>query len=624
MTNNITILEVRKHMKRAARTAQSAVKAVKTVVPFTETPTPAAVIEQGMAHHSLPLSTWKRVGGKAVCLFVLAAGLFTACYEDKGNYTYNFDSMNSIDTLIFTPATVEMLTGQTIEFTQPLTESETHKRIEVQVPQTLQSGLDQLDFTWIRSYQKGKETISDTVKTKGYLDVELPVGKTTRFNVRLQVYDRTTGLSRYQNFAVATRPIYKNSLFFLHGKPGSVLLGNVEKVGAVTNVRSDAYKLIYKDEKNPFVDAYKLMFHYGLVAEGRDFVKKYNFIVFSSKGVVKTYDPFGMTPRLTAYKDFVVPMSAQGTFLPDKIGMEGDPSNQSDFYYMLGKDGRFLTARTIPAFKTPATEGSVANYNVTACAISANNFVFWDARNNRFLYVNKDDGYGIWAEQQAYQSQLNNPVLDAHVDFSGLKAALSPVGKKAVYGFIQYRENYDKATPYFIFRDKDAPNYYLYQLTSTAAESDKDNGGSSDEPAYTIKAKKLEGFTPSILATVMYNTWFSTNYVFYADGGDVVRYNTNNGDKTVLYSAPAGYTITCMKFRSEDNFLYSADLGRYLTIGLNKGDNGAIAEIKLNTASDVDESFATLFYDADNDGRKLGNILDFQFVREYSYSLPIR
>ncbi len=99
------------------------------------------------------------------------------------------------------------------------------------------------------------------------------------------------------------------------------------------------------------------MFHYGLVSEGRDFVKKCNFMVFLSKGIVKTYDPFGMTPRFTAYKDFVVPVSAQGAFLPDKIGMTGDPSNQSDFYYMLGKDGRFLTARTIPAFKTPATEG---------------------------------------------------------------------------------------------------------------------------------------------------------------------------------------------------------------------------------------------------------------------------
>ena len=364
------------------------------------------------------------------------------------------------------------------------------------------------------------------------------------------------------------------------------------------------------------------MFQYGLVAEGRDFLKKQNFIVFLNKGEVKAYDPFGLTPRFTAYKDFVVPVSAQGAFLADKIGMTGDPSNQSDFYYMLGKDGRFLTARTIPSFKTPATEGSVSNYNVTAAAITASHFVLWDGRNNRFLYVSKDDGYGIWAEQQAYQAQLNNPVLDAHVDFSGLKEGLSPVGKKAIYGYIQYRENYNKATPYFIFRDKAAPNYYLYQLTSTATDGDKGSGGNGDEPAYTIKGQKLEGFSPSSVATILYNTWFSTNYIFYADGADVVRYNVNNGDKAVLYSAPAGYTIACMKFRSEDTFIYSTDLGRYLSIGLNNGANGAIAEIKLNTASDVDETYAPRFYDKDSEGHKLGNILDVQFVREYSYALP--
>ena len=102
----------------------------------------------------------------------------------------------------------------------------------------------------------------------------------------------------------------------------------------------------------------------------------------------------------------------------------------------------------------------------------------------------------------------------------------------------------------------------------------------------------------------------------------MVRYNVNNGDKAVLYSAPAGYTIACMKFRSEDTFIYSTDLGRYLSIGLNNGANGAIAEIKLNTASDVDETYTPLFYDKDSEGHTLGNILDVQFVREYSYALP--
>ncbi len=548
----------------------------------------------------------------------------SSCYEDKGNYSYHFDSMNKIDTLMFTPAAVEALTGKLIEFTQPLTAAETHKKIEVQVGQSLQSGLENLDFTWIASRKKNGKTINDTLTTRGYFDVNLPLGRDTTFAVLLRVYDRTTKLSRYANFHVATRPIYKNSLFFLHGQPGDVHLGNVEVVGATTKVRSDAYKVVYPTATNPFAQTYKLMFQYGLVSERRDFVKRYNLIAFQPDGNVKVYDPFGLKARFTNYRNFVLPYSSHGVFLPSVVGMVGDPSNQSDFYYLLGRDGRFVTARAIPSFKFPATTSSVPTYRVTAATITASDFLFWDEQNNRFLHVNKEDSYGIWAEQQAYDAELNNPVLDAHVDFSGLPAGLSPVGKKGLYGFIQNRENYDKAQPYFIFSDVAGTNYYLYELTSTATDDGGGGGGSSTEPAYTIKGKQLPNFTPSVASTICYNTWFSTNYVFYADGAEVVRYNVNNGDKTVLYAAPAGYTISCMKFCSDDKFLYSGDLGRYLMIGMNRGSEGAVAQIKLNTASDVDETFAECFYDTDEEGHHLGNILDVQFVREYSYQLPIR
>ena len=55
-----------------------------------------------------------------------------------------------------------------------------------------------------------------------------------------------------------------------------------------------------------------------------------------------------------------------------------------------------------------------------------------------------------------------------------------------------------------------------------------------------------------------------------------------------------------------------------------KGDEGAITEVRLNTASDVDETYPIVVYNTDNEGNKLGNIKDFQFVREYSYTLPTR
>ena len=140
-----------------------------------------------------------------------------------------------------------------------------------------------------------------------------------------------------------------------------------------------------------------------------------------------------------------------------------------------------------------------------------------------------------------YQSQLYNPVLDANVDFTSLGTALSPQDKTAVLGFIQYRENYGKAIPHFIFKDNNSSNYYLYQLTSTRAEDEGKEAENITAPAYTIKGQRLENFTPSSPSTVLYNTWFSTAFVFYAEGADVVRHNLNNGDKTVLYTAPDGY-----------------------------------------------------------------------------------
>src|SRR3712207_6992639 len=113
--------------------------------------------------------------------------------------------------------------------------------------------------------------------------------------------------------------------------------------------------------------------------------------------------------------------------------MEGDPSNQSDYYYIIGKDGRVVTARSLLSFKFPNKDVGETNYKVTAGAITYSEFVFWDGKNNRFLHVNKEDSYGIWGEQEAYYAQLNNPLQDAHVDFSTLGAGLSPEGKTGVY-----------------------------------------------------------------------------------------------------------------------------------------------------------------------------------------------
>ncbi|GAE19696.1 hypothetical protein JCM6294_2784 [Bacteroides pyogenes DSM 20611 = JCM 6294] len=56
-----------------------------------------------------------------------------------------------------------------------------------------------------------------------------------------------------------------------------------------------------------------------------------------------------------------------------------------------------------------------------------------------------------------------------------------------------------------------------------------------------------------------------------------------------------------------------------MSIGLNKGDEGAIAEIKLTTSADVDKTYPATFYNKDEQGVKFGNIRDVQFAHIYTY-----
>ncbi|SFG60866.1 PKD-like family lipoprotein [Prevotella sp. KH2C16] len=553
--------------------------------------------------------------------------LLASCYEDKGNYDYTFDKVNAIDSVKFTPEAEQQLNGLTIEFTQPLTAADTLQRVFVNCKQSLVSSLENLDFTWIRSYTKNGVKVKDTLTTKGYMDVVLPVGKATAYNVMLEIHDQITGLSNYTQFNVATRPIFKNSIFVLHGMSGNMHLGNIEKVGTNVNVHTDAYALVHPNGGNPFANTSKLMYQATMTfVNYTQLVESDNLIAFQNGAEAKVFKPFGLDQKLDNYRNYVLPYSSQGVIPVEKIGMVGDPSNQSDYYYIIGKDGRFVTARAMLSFKFPSQEGSENNYRVTAGAITSEEFVFWDGKNNRFLHVNRDDSYGIWGEQEAYYAQLSNPLLDAQVDFSTLPEALSPVGKTGLYGFIQYRENYSNEHPFFIFKDTQN-QYYLYELIPTRSGKD-DNGGSgdgpndSDGPAYTVKGQVLEGFSPSDINSICYNTWFPTNYVFYIDGANIIRYNISNGDKVIIYTAPVGYDVACMKFRENNTLLYSADLGRYLTIGLNQGSKGAVTEIKLTTGGDVDESYQMPVYSQDKDGQAFGNIADIQFVHEYSYQVP--
>ncbi len=568
----------------------------------------------------------------AISLTIILAG----CYEDKGNYSYKLDRMNEIKSVSFTPSAIESAYGKLIEVQQAMIPSDTVRRIDAVVEQTLAEDYSNLHFYWYVGHtDEGDNERRDTIETNGYLDVTLPVGKEKEYSVYLQIYDTQTTLSHYTRFSIKTRPIYKNSLFVLHGEAGSRRLGNIEIIGDVTNVYTDAYGYLYPGA-TPFSNAEGLSYTtYQDISNvnGSWDIKEVNtLLAFSSNAEVIGYNPFGLNAK---FYNSVLMKPVNNSFVYARNIQAGDPSNYTLYRIVLSKDGQMRIGNYVPALYKPGygIEQSGGNslhqsdYQITAATITEGRYVMWDAKNNRFLYISKNEQY---AQSEAdmlgnYPSMLSNPVLDANVDFSSLEK--SPVGMRAVYAYIQYRENYSEAKPYFIFLDEASGDFWRYELTKMEVGNEKEGkkmakGKEEIKPAFTITGSRMRNFAPKNVATIVYNSWFTTNYLFYADGGTVYRYSVSNGDSTPLYTAPEGYTVSLLKFRVEESNSYSDNLGRWLSIGLEKNGQGAVAEILLNTASDVDSDAPQLFYDKGNNGEPFGRIKDLQFTQIYMYSLP--
>lgn len=571
---------------------------------------------------------------KKIPSLLLLVLLLCSCYEDLGNYEYNLDSMNEITSVTFTPSVTKTASGDIIEVQQALDEKDTHRRVEAVVEQTLADDLEELEFYWFRTYvDENGEAVQDTIRTKGYLEFDLPVGKAMSYNIFLQVYDRTTDLSHYSGFTIKTRPLFKNSLFVIHGSEGSRKIGNIEVIGNDTKIYTDV-KTVTKD-KNPYENAVGFGYTtYINIPENLTNIGETSALtVYCNNGETRAYNPHGMNVKYTSYQIFK-PESENFRFR--HCVQTGDPSNYTLYRVVLTDSGEVFFGNVVHALykpgegcENPAELLHQTDYEITAATITHNRFLLWDAKNGRFLYAAKEDGGFAIDEGSSIKSsyQSKNPLLDANVRFQGLQK--SPADMTAVMGYMNYRDNYSLQNPYFIFKDEKSGNYYRYQLQaqdigdgSKVKRARGVDGEDEALAAYTIGEElQLTGLTPTDMSTITYNSWFTTTNLFFAEGNVVYRYNVSNGDKFVVYEAPQGYDVTKIKFRTEDSSAFSSDLGLYLDIVMFNGTNGAIAEIKFAESSDVDTDFAPRFYDKDNNGNLWGEIKDIIFVNEYAYEM---
>ncbi len=590
-------------------------------------------------------------------LYTLILALILAgCYKDEGNYEYNFGNMNEInlDSITFTPQSYESLSGTMIEIRQPM-EDTLVQRVSVDLRQTLYTDYSKLDFLWIRNFTDRNSfgelmPVCDSVHTAGYVDLTFPPLESRTYSLRLIITDRQTELQYFKSLSVKTRPIYKNSLFVLHGKePGERRLGNIEVVGTIANITTDAYKALNPEStKNPFANTFMLDFTAGINSGVSADDSRYfrTLCAFHEDGTANVWEPHGLTQKFRAVPAYVF-LPKWGAVMPKRIIGLGDPVAMQDFRMLIDRNGRYYVAGSYFNFipydnKLSSDIGHQSDFIAAMGTIMSNYYIIWDSKNNRFLYqakVHNMNGYsGESKGRTAANATAMPPLLDACVDFSTLPEGYSPVGKRAVYAYISSMGyEYNASHPFFIFLDEKTGEYYLYDLKPQTGDKDSEEArihtrakaddpgrwliqrASATDPAFSITARKLPSLTPGdYSSSICYSFSFSTNYIFFIDqtGRTVYRYNTMNDELYTVYESPQDYTVTQIKFHSTFASEFQKEQGRYLSIALDNGKNGAVTEVKLDNTGDLDDTYPVVLYEG-TATEKFGTIQDMQYVHEY-------
>ncbi len=586
-------------------------------------------------------------------LYTLILALFlTGCYKDKGNYEYDFENMNEIDldSITFTPQSYESLSGTVIEIRQPMKDT-LEQRVSVNLQQTIYTDYSKLDFLWIRNFTDrnsfGELTpVHDSIRTEGYVDLTFPPLEARTYSLRLIITDRQTGLQYFKSLSVKTRPIYKNSLFVLHGKEaGKRRLGNVEIVGNNANVTIDAYQALNPEStKNPFANTFMLDFTAGINSGMSAGDERYfrTLCAFHEDGTANVWEPHGLTQKFRAVPAYVF-LPKWGAVLPKRIIGLGNPTAMQDFRMLIDRNGRYYVAGSYFNFipydnKLSSDIGHQSDFMAAMGTIMENYYVIWDSKNNRFLYQSKVHNMNGYAGESKGRTAANAtampPLLDACVDFSTLPEGYSPAGKRAVYAYISSMGyDYSASHPFFIFLDENTGEYYLYDLKPQTGDKNSEEARtkpgdrsrwlikrvSETDPAFSIAARKLPSLTPGDYASsICYSFYYSTNYIFFIDqtGRTVYRYNTMNDELYTVYESPQNYTVTQIKFHSTFASELQKEQGRYLSIALYNGTNGAVTEVRLDNTGDVDDTYPIVLYEG-TETEKFDIIQDMQFVHEY-------
>lgn len=184
-------------------------------------------------------------------IYIWIVVLFSACYDDKGNYDYR--DINEVDVVL--PA----------EYSISL-EKDTVLVIKPELSQTLQKNADNLRYSWFHSVKGTNfhttianytDTISFSSDTASFITYEFdPADKNLIYKhyFRFEVEDIVTGVVYPMNTVVSLGKPYTGAWMILQrNDEGKARLGAIQYVGGDIKVESDVFAKI--EGGSPFVGA---------------------------------------------------------------------------------------------------------------------------------------------------------------------------------------------------------------------------------------------------------------------------------------------------------------------------------------------------------------------------------
>lgn len=546
-------------------------------------------------------------------LFLLGSVAFGSCYEDKGNYNYHFENINSVDTISFTPEAYSSFSGWTIDYIKSGEADTITERITVNPVFSAPDKADEMEYYWYRTYTWNRQNMRDTLRTPGYMDVQIPENGDVSYSVILEIRDRKTDISYFTRLNVRTREWYTNSLFVLHGNSANNMrLGNIETVGEEPTITLDAFEKANTDPNlhEPFKNARVLGFR-------SSYMDGAELVAFKTDGTAEVYNPFGLKRKYDTY--VVMPsITTGGSLFIAKSFINLCPSEGSQYFRsVISNDGRFYVSGSALRFYEPGlnTENTMHltpdQYNISIGTMTESFYVFWDEKGKRFIHNSTSGNRFPSYTQGREQAVLNSPVLDSQVSPSILSALQ---GMQAVYAYVNnfgYFQSANEAR--FIFYDPATQRNLMCRVEQNEGGKDKAAGDKESSSVFSVDTIAMPDIHLEPGTPIIYTGNLTLDFFFYANGSTLYRYNVQNGDKEIIYEAPAGYSIDVLKFKQNEDYYYWGNLYRYLNIGLNRGNEGAVAEIKLTSAGDLDDSYEPKFYEG------FDNIVDLQFCNELQY-----